>query len=70
MDIGNENDPELRLEQIWEKLMVVLPCCSIGAITIYYIVLLVLRLVVVLLLGKTKRKKSYVSASSYRKARP
>ena len=58
MDIGNENDPELRLEQILEKVEVVLLCCSIGAITIYYIVLLVLRLVVVLLLRKNQKKKS------------
>ena len=54
MDIGNENDPELRLEQILGKVEVVLLCCSIGAITIYYIVLLVLRLVVVLLLRKNR----------------
>ena len=57
MDIGNKNDPELRLEQILEKVEVVLLCCSIGAITIYYIVLLVLRLVVVLLLRKNQKKK-------------
>ncbi|XP_073235095.1 putative adhesion G protein-coupled receptor E4P [Porites lutea] len=44
MDIGNENDPVFRLEQILEKKVeVVLLCCSIGAITIYFIVLLVLR---------------------------
>lgn len=53
MDIENENDPVFRLEQILEKKVeVVLLCCSIGAITIYFIVLLVLRLVVVLLLRK------------------
>ena len=55
MDIGNENDPVFRLEQILEKKVeVVLLCCSIGAITIYFIVLLVLRLVVVLLLRKNQ----------------
>ncbi|KAM7427049.1 G-protein coupled receptor [Porites harrisoni] len=44
MDIENENDPVFRLEQILEKKVeVVLLCCSIGAITIYFIVLLVLR---------------------------
>ena len=53
MDIENENDPVFRLEQILEKKVeVVLLCCSIGAITIYFIVLLVLRLVVVLFLRK------------------
>lgn len=55
MDIENENDPVFRLEQILEKKVeVVLLCCSIGAITIYFIVLLVLRLVVVLLLRKNQ----------------
>ena len=55
MDIENENDPVFRLEQILEKKVeVVLICCSIGAITIYFIVLLVLRLVVVLLLRKNQ----------------
>ena len=62
MDIGNENDPEFRLEQILEKKVeVVLLCCSIGAIPIYYIVLLVLRLVVVLLLRKNQKKKILMS---------
>ena len=55
MDIGNENDPVFRLEQILDKKVeVVLICCSIGAITIYFIVLLVLRLVVVLILRKNQ----------------
>ena len=55
MDIGNENDPVFRLEQILDKKVeVVLICCSIGAITVFFIVLLVLRLVVVLLLRKNQ----------------
>ena len=55
MDVENENDPVSRLEQILEKKVeVVLLCCSVGAITIYFIVLLVLRLVVVLLLRKNQ----------------
>ena len=60
MDIGNENDPVFRLEQILDKKVeVVLICCSIGAITIFFIELLVLRLVVVLLL----RKKQFLIVS-------
>ena len=64
MDIGNENGPELKLEQILEgKMQVVLLCCSIGAIAVYFIVLLVLRLVAVLLLRKkTKERNLFMSA--------
>lgn len=61
MDIGNENGPELKLEQILEKKVeVLLLCCSIGAVTVYFIALLVLRLVAVLLLRKKQKRKIYL----------